>query len=76
MDNKTFCCNVFKSMAVNESIGWYVYSDEEKNTETLLMPYIQSGDYQYRVNHCPSCGVHVRNMEIDSKVLKKLKEEV
>jgi len=52
------CCGVLEKMDIN----WMVMEDGTK-----LMPFIKGEKMiNYRVNHCPSCGIYIR----DCKILK------
>ena len=50
------CCGVLEKMI----IAWMVMEDG-----TRVMPFIAGDDgNQYRVNHCPSCGAYVRDVQV------------
>lgn len=52
------CCGVLEKML----IAWMVIEDGTK-----VMPFIAGDDgNKYRVNHCPSCGAHVRDVRVRS----------
>ena len=50
------CCGVLEKMI----IAWMVMEDGTK-----VMPFIAGDDgNKYRVNHCPSCGAYVRDVQV------------
>lgn len=50
------CCGVLEKML----IAWMVMEDGTK-----VMPFISGDDgSKYRVNHCPSCGAYVRDVQL------------
>ena len=53
----TLCCDVLDKM----DLKWMYLANGVK-----LMPYIEnkSGTIKYRVNHCPSCGAYIRDIEL------------
>lgn len=56
------CCETFPKILHN--LQWMKIEDE--GSPILVMPYILSLDSaeMLRVNHCPSCGKEVRNIEL------------
>lgn len=51
------CCEVLLKM----DLGWMKNEDG-----TRLIPYIKGNSDTYRVNHCPSCGKYIRDIEINT----------
>ena len=52
------CCEPFLNMM--DEFQWFITEDGKY----LLMPCINTGSSNYRVNYCPSCGAHVRNIKL------------
>lgn len=50
------CCEVFSKIC--REFTWFSLSEKEGG---YVMP---SFGHHYRVNYCPSCGAHVRNIEL------------
>jgi len=42
---------------------WMTYYDNEDKIK-YIMPYIYKDGVKYRVNHCPSCGTEIRDIEL------------
>lgn len=51
------CCDSFKEFI--PQFGWL-----ETDDRVCLMPYIQCGEKKMRINHCPSCGKYVRDIQL------------
>ena len=51
-----YCCESFKLLV--PSFKWMICLD------VYVMPYMQVGVSKLRVNHCPSCGTEVRDIEL------------
>lgn len=68
MSEFTFCCKPFETIVKNRFLNWFSYSDDN-GKRILVMPYIMVGGIQWRVNHCPSCGLNVRSIEIPEESL-------
>jgi hypothetical protein len=51
------CCDSFKKFI--PIFGWMQIEDK-----ICLMPYIQCGEQKMRINHCPSCGKYVRDIQL------------
>ena len=56
------CCDSFSHFI--PQFEWFT-----TEYDICLMPYIQSGDLKMRINHCPSCGKYVRDIQITKKEL-------
>ena len=61
------CCETFKK--VSKSFSWFSYSGN--GNSILCMPNIQVGEIKYRVNHCPSCGAEIRDIEVSVSEFSK-----
>lgn len=55
---KNYCCKTLKENATK--FRWMVLETEEGNV--FLMPHIQEN--KTRVNYCPYCGEHIRDIKI------------
>ena len=55
--NDKVCCEVLLKL----TLGWFKLEDGSK-----VMPYIydNSNTTMLRVNHCPSCGKYIRDIEL------------
>jgi hypothetical protein len=54
------CCDSFIKFIPH--FGWMKTDDK-----IFLMPYIKSGELLMRINHCPSCGKYVRDIQISQE---------
>jgi hypothetical protein len=55
------CCESFKDFI--PFFYWMNYCDDDKII--YIMPYHDvNDDYKLRVNHCPSCGAEIRDIEL------------
>ena len=55
------CCESFTDFI--PLFYWMNYYDDDKII--YIMPYIIVNDgYKLRINHCPSCGAEVRDIEL------------
>lgn len=64
-----FCCQALPEIL--KHFQWM--SVDIEGEKKLLMPHFQTygfGDIKYRVNHCPSCGAEIRDIEINEEDLK------
>ena len=59
------CCDSFKEFI--PQFGWFKTEDG-----FCLMPYIQCGEKKMRINHCPSCGKYVRDIQLSEDELLSL----
>ena len=59
------CCDSFKEFI--PQFGWFKTEDR-----VCLMPYIQCGEKKMRINHCPSCGKYVRDIQLPEDELLSL----
>ena len=59
------CCDSFKEFI--PQFGWFKTDDR-----VCLMPYIKSGEKKMRINHCPSCGKYVRDIQLSEDELLSL----
>ena len=50
------CCESFKHFI---NIFYWMTLDKK-----YIMPYTYQDGIKYRVNHCPSCGAEVRDIEL------------
>lgn len=64
--NEAICCGNFEKML--SAFGWFSFADVP--SDKLVMPYIEAGGTKWRVNNCPSCGAHVRSVEITKEQFK------
>lgn len=59
------CCDILKySLSL---FYWMTYIDyEDEGKIKYIMPYIydKEKEKKYRVNHCPSCGANIRDIEL------------
>ena len=69
MEESKICCEVFDQ--IKYTFSWFAYEDEPL---MLTAPHLVGLDKKrYFVNHCPSCGKDIRNMNIlKSRVDKDL----
>lgn len=51
------CCDSFKKFIP-------IFKWMQTEEKICLMPYIQCGNLKMRINHCPSCGKEVRNIQL------------
>lgn len=62
-----FCCQVLPEIL--NHFQWM--SADFEGEKKLLMPHFNThGNIRYRVNHCPSCGAEIRDIEINEEDLK------
>ena len=59
------CCDSFIEFI--PQFGWFKTEDR-----VCLMPYIQCGEKKMRINHCPSCGKYVRDIQLPEDELLSL----
>jgi hypothetical protein len=57
------CCDFFGKM--RHHFDWFSYQDDN-GQKVYCMPVLKScdGHTKLRINHCPSCGKEVRNIEL------------
>jgi hypothetical protein len=63
------CCGSFEKYA--KQFKWMIL-DQECEERKYIMPHINIIDEKYdtikmRVNHCPTCGFEVRNIELSQE---------
>lgn len=57
------CCEYFNK--IRHHFNWYSYQNES-GEKVRCMPSLTSSDgcTVLRINHCPSCGKEIRNIEM------------
>lgn len=63
------CCEAWPMIATR--LDWVRYEDYP---EFLSMPHLKVGGHLWRVNHCPSCGTEVRDINMKRERLIALTE--
>lgn len=64
-----FCCKVLPEIL--NHFNWM--SGEIDGEKKLLLPHFQThgfGSLKFRVNHCPSCGAEIRDIQINEEDLQ------
>ena len=56
------CCESFKHFI--NIFYWMTYFDKTDKIK-YIMPYTYEDGIKYRVNHCPSCGAEIRDIELN-----------
>lgn len=64
--DKEICCSSFLKIA--PKFKWMKLKNSGR--EILLMPHIVASNSMIRINHCPSCGKNVRDVEIKPEQLE------
>lgn len=55
------CCDAFKDFI--PMFNWFAYDD--KGVKIYVMPCMQvEQSNKLRINHCPSCGANIRDIEL------------
>jgi hypothetical protein len=58
------CCDVFP--IIKHHFEWM-----SLDKEILLMPHITINETKYRINHCPSCGKEIRDIQVPIKEMER-----
>ena len=58
------CCDIFP--LIKHQFEWMAFKDEG----ILLMPHFVVKGNGYRVNHCPSCGKEIRDIQVPIKEME------
>jgi len=63
--NLEYCCSAFQEFI--PFFSWMIMAEEEDNPRVKVMPHVLSENgTRWRVNHCPSCGQYMRNIQIET----------
>lgn len=70
--NATELCKCFKNII--PIVNWMAYSDPDDITKRIMvMPHFLINDERQRINNCPQCGLHIRNLALSQAELNNLK---